>query len=117
MRRLPAPEARTQRQLGSAARGAAPRAASPRPRAASFRTSRAERGRPSIKLGPRVYPSDRELLFVGTGIEDGEKRLLRNVDAADRLHALLAFLLLGPQFSLARDVAAVTFGGHVLAHG
>jgi hypothetical protein len=44
------------------------------------------------------------------------KGLLRNLDAADLLHALLAGLLLFQQLLLARDVAAVTLGQHVLAH-
>src|ERR1044072_553352 len=45
-----------------------------------------------------------------------EKRFLGNLDAADFLHALLAFLLLLEQLPLARDVTAVAFGDYVLAH-
>src|SRR3954462_8055504 len=48
--------------------------------------------------------------------ENGEERLLRDVHFADPLHALLAFLLFLEQLPLARDVAAVTLGQHVLAH-
>src|SRR5690606_34341870 len=65
----------------------------------------------------RSKPPRGRLVFLGAGIENGHERFLRNVDAADRLHPLLAFLLLGPQLALARDVAAVALGGHVLAHG
>src|SRR5215210_7952181 len=50
-------------------------------------------------------------------LEHREERLLRHLDAADLLHALLAFLLLLEQLALARDVAAVALGDHVLAHG
>src|SRR5262245_1522231 len=45
-----------------------------------------------------------------------QERLLRDLDAADLAHALLAFLLLLEQLALARDVAAVALRGHVLAH-
>src|SRR6267378_2746913 len=45
-----------------------------------------------------------------------QKRFLRNLDPADFLHALLAFLLLFEQFALARDVAAVALGNYILAH-
>src|SRR5215210_8925753 len=50
-------------------------------------------------------------------LQDREERLLRNLDAADLLHALLAFLLLLEQLALARDVAAVAAGDDVLAVG
>src|SRR5215210_2658059 len=48
---------------------------------------------------------DRELVAE---FEDGQEGLLRDLDAADLLHPLLA---------LARDVAAVALGRHVLAEG
>src|SRR5688572_18686565 len=48
-------------------------------------------------------------------LQDRHERLLRDVDAADALHALLAFLLLLQQLALARHVAAVALGGDVLA--
>src|SRR3954468_4034585 len=57
------------------------------------------------------------LAFFFARFEHGEEGLLRDVDLADRLHALLAFLLLFPELSLAGDVAAVTFGRDVLPHG
>src|SRR5262245_60298052 len=46
-------------------------------------------------------------------LEEGEERLLGDVDAAHLLHALLAFLLLLEELPLARDVAAVALGEHV----
>src|SRR5690606_10821527 len=48
-------------------------------------------------------------------LEHGEESLLRDLDAANALHALLAFLLLLEQLALSRDVAAVALGEHVLA--
>ena len=50
-------------------------------------------------------------------LEHGEERLLGDLDAADLLHAPLALLLLLEQLALARDVAAVALGHHVLAEG
>ena len=48
-------------------------------------------------------------------LQDREERLLRHLDRADLLHALLARLLLLEQLLLAGDVAAVAFCQHVLA--
>src|SRR5271155_1322543 len=48
-------------------------------------------------------------------LEQGQESLLRNLDASDLLHPLLAFLLLLEQLAFSRDVAAVTLGGDVLA--
>src|SRR5205085_8633648 len=48
-------------------------------------------------------------------VQDCEEGLLRDLDAADLLHALLALLLLLEQLPLARDVAAVALREHVLA--
>src|SRR5215831_11519760 len=45
-----------------------------------------------------------------------QKGFLGDLDAADALHALLAFLLLLEQLALAGNVAAVALGEHVLAH-
>src|SRR5271156_6277678 len=55
--------------------------------------------------------------FVPRGVRGqcGDERLLWHVDAADRLHPLLAFLLLLQQFALAGDVTAVALGQHVLS--
>src|SRR6185369_10034131 len=48
-------------------------------------------------------------------LENGQERFLRNLHAPDRLHPFLSRLLLFEQLALARDVAAVAFGQHVLA--
>ena len=48
-------------------------------------------------------------------LQHRQERFLRNLHGADALHALLAFLLLLEQLALARDVAAVALGQHVLA--
>src|SRR5689334_22519159 len=50
-------------------------------------------------------------------LEDRQERLLGHLDAADLLHALLAFLLALEQLALAADVAAVALGRDVLAVG
>src|SRR5262249_58087737 len=50
-------------------------------------------------------------------LQGGDERLLRDVHLAELAHALLAFLLLLQQLALARGVAAVALGGHVLAEG
>src|SRR3990172_73143 len=48
--------------------------------------------------------------------EDGQEGFLRDIHAADALHALLALLLLFKELALAGDVAAITLGDYVLAH-
>ena len=48
-------------------------------------------------------------------LQHGQEGFLRDLDRADLLHALLAFLLLLEQLALARDVAAVALGDDVLA--
>src|SRR5438067_577094 len=47
--------------------------------------------------------------------ENREEGLLRDVDFADPLHALLAFLLLFEELAFAADVPTVTFGNDVFA--
>src|SRR5579862_6416518 len=59
------------------------------------------------------YISGTDLLVADR--QDREEGLLRNLDATDGLHPLLARLLLLEQLLLARDVAAVALGEHVLA--
>src|SRR5260370_5350921 len=49
-------------------------------------------------------------------LQNGQKRLLRDFNLPDLLHALLAGFLLLEQLAFARDVAAVAFGENVLAH-
>ena len=46
----------------------------------------------------------------------GDKRFLRDAHIAIFPHPCLAFFLLFQQFLLTADVAAIAFGGHVLAH-
>src|SRR5271166_5999063 len=48
-------------------------------------------------------------------LEQGQESLLRNLDAPDLFHPLLAFLLLLEQLSFSSNIAAVTLGGNVLA--
>src|SRR5262245_21899132 len=50
------------------------------------------------------------------GFQYCQEGLLRDLDHAHLLHALLALGLLLQQFALAGDVAAITLGRHVLAH-
>src|SRR5215207_4733466 len=47
--------------------------------------------------------------------EGGDEHVAGDLDPADRLHLLLALLLLPQQFALAGDVAAVALGEDVLA--
>ena len=46
-----------------------------------------------------------------------KESLLRNFHIANLFHTLLTFFLLVEKFALTRDVAAVAFGGNVLAEG
>ena len=55
--------------------------------------------------------------LVAFEAEDRQERLLRDLDAPDLLHALLALFLLLEELALAADVAAVALGGDVLAQG
>ena len=57
------------------------------------------------------------LLTSIPALQHRHERFLRDVDAADALHALFAFFLFLEQFSFARHVAAVALGGDVLADG
>src|SRR3972149_7430835 len=60
---------------------------------------------------------DRSASVVVADLQHRQERLLGNLDLSELLHPLFAFALLGPEFALAGDIAAVTFGGHVLAQG
>src|SRR6202035_798590 len=79
---------------------------------------------------PRRAPTVPESRHAGVGVcgagsavasdvhlEHGHECLLRNLHVAHPFHAALAFALLLEQLALPRDVAAVAFGKHVLAHG
>ena len=73
---------------------------------------------------PREHPGDpeprdghrRSFRVVESGGQHGQERALRNLDAADLLHAPLARLLALEQLALAGDVAPVALGD-VLAVG
>ena len=52
-------------------------------------------------------------LFV-VGFQNLDKCLLRDIDASDLLHALLALFLFFEEFALARDIAAVAFRKNIL---
>src|ERR1700688_2898712 len=62
-------------------------------------------------------PSSLFLVAAAGDLQHREKCFLRDVHAADALHALLAFFLLFEELALARNVAAVALGQHVLADG
>ena len=68
----------------------------------------------SLQLGHRItsynvcYTKLLRLLLAQP--QHRHKRLLRNLNAADHFHALLAFFLLLQQLTLTGDIAAVTFG-------
>src|SRR5262245_55888508 len=72
-----------------------------------------------LKLCVMMSPGEVPASAIGlrAHFEHGEKRFLWNLHLPDALHPLLAFLLLFEQFALACNVAAVTLGQHVLAHG
>src|SRR5215472_17163565 len=61
-------------------------------------------------------PATSALFLLLPHLQYCQKGLLRDFDAADALHALLAFLLFLEQFALARNIAAIALGEHVLAH-
>src|ERR1043165_1068706 len=97
---------------------------SSRPRGTPSRTARSRaRSRATSRSrstrGSRADPRRRRLGSVRVRavaqLEDREERLLRDLDAPDLLHALLALLLAFEQLALAGDVAAVALGGDVLA--
>src|SRR5262245_41408726 len=54
--------------------------------------------------------------FMASALEHRQEGLLRHLDLADLFHSLLSFLLFLEQLALARDVAPVALGGHILAH-
>ena len=58
----------------------------------------------------------RRLVATLANLEHVPGRPPGDVDTADALHALLAFLLLFEELALAGNVGAVALGQHVLAH-
>src|SRR5882672_9912140 len=69
--------------------------------------------RPRSGRGAPTGTSDLSLLVLYP--QHGEEGLLGDLHRSHHLHALLAFLLFLEQLLLARDVAAVALGEHVLA--
>src|SRR5207253_9029145 len=65
-------------------------------------------GGPGCSRGPQA------LFGFRPHLEYRQKSFLRNLDATDALHPLLAFLLFLEQLPFPRDVAAVAFCEHVL---
>src|SRR2546423_14675059 len=70
-------------------------------------------------LGLHGFPATRERprprsARLHIDLQRGDEGLLRDVDLAELAHALLALLLLLQELALARDVAAVALGEHVL---
>src|SRR5262249_52149331 len=74
-------------------------------KAAPVDSRRPNRGRqaPLPRLSKPIRPS---VIYL----QHGQERFLRDFDAADPLHSLLAFLLLFQQLALSSDVAAVALG-------
>src|ERR1700721_4857591 len=58
---------------------------------------------------------DLDGLRFSSYLQHGEERLLRDFHTTQLFHALLALFLFLEQLALARDIAAVAFGEHVLA--
>src|SRR5262245_43751386 len=77
-----------------------------------MRTSPGRAPRPIRQSLPAASPAARRRLL---DLQERQEGLLRDVDRADALHPLLAFLLLLEQLPLARDVATVALREHVLA--
>src|SRR5690606_28968782 len=69
-------------------------------------------GRRDSRVPGNLWPTLLVAHFQG-----GDESLLGDVDIAELAHAGFALLLLFEQLALARGVAAIAFGGHVLAHG
>ena len=82
-----------------------------------FHRSSAVSNRAWVDIARQYISESASLARSIPALQDRHERLLRDVDAAHPLHALLAFLLLLEQFALAGDVAAVALGGDVLADG
>src|SRR5690606_24099218 len=111
--RPPAP-ARARAAPARAARGRAPRRRGrPPPWPRALRRARAPPR--SARWAPRSLLLLALLVVLGLAAEGREEGALRDLHVAHVLHPLLALLLLLEQLALARDVAAVALGGHVLA--
>src|SRR5713101_2952663 len=96
------------------ARSTAMMMASEYSRKRDLRRGRATGGAAPVSRSGRTW---RSFMRGRSALEHRQERFLRHLDLADLFHPLLAFLLLLEQLTLAGDVAAVTLGGDVLAHG
>ncbi len=63
----------------------------------------------------QLYDLFELFLIGGRNFQHRKKGFLRNIHLADALHAAFALFLLFEELAFARDVAAVSFGQHVLA--
>src|SRR5689334_14785241 len=72
-------------------------------------------GEPSADDRASRWESLSSSLAIRLCFQHFNESLLRNVDGAERLHALLAFLLFLEQLPFARDITAITFGGHIFS--
>ena len=64
----------------------------------------------------RAYGLELQTLAAFAHFQDREEGFLRDIDAADPLHALLAFFLFFQELAFPADVAAVALRQNVLAH-
>src|SRR3954453_20606041 len=65
----------------------------------------------------RTFSRPTRYLSIIPELQNGQERLLGDLDAPDLLHPLLALLLTLEQLALTGDVAAVALRRHVLAEG
>src|SRR5437667_12656988 len=121
--------ARPARSARRPRRAAAPRMSAPRralraahasratasPTSPTRRSRRRRAGRLTRRAAWDARTGSSAISRLVTDPKDCEEGLLRDLDRSHHLHALLAFLLLLEELSLARDVAAVALREHVLA--
>src|SRR5438094_10282 len=121
--------ARPARSARRPRRAAAPRMSAPRralraahasratasPTSPTRRSRRRRVGRLTRRAAWDARTGSSAISRLVTDPKDGEEALLLDLDRSHHLHALLAFLLLLEELSLARDVAAVALREHVLA--
>src|SRR4029079_12050860 len=86
-------------------------------RAAARRRHQARKpaGGSLLPPGPRVSPRSPWVALISIYFEDGEEGFLRDLHVAHLFHPLLTFLLTLQQLALARYVAPIALGGHVLS--
>ena len=92
----------------------------PSPLGSTARLNRSDRVAPVLPIvvqtvNGRKWRSRIPESLVSPGFQHRKKRLLRDFDLAELLHAFLAFPLLGPELALPGNVAAVAFGGNIFS--